>query len=749
LNGRNKHSSNPPKGASLSEYATDEAASSREYSAAIYALSYFQVGDFFSFVRNHSFTIAPMHSFTNMPLIPFLFTLISFVNLSIAGYVLQDDYNSAAFFDMFDFFTEPDPTHGFVQYIDQGSAWNSGLIGNANGKVYIGVDHDNVQPNGRPSIRLTSKKAYNSGSLVILDLDHMPGNACGAWPAYWMVGPSWPNGGEIDIIEGVNTQNHNAMTLHTADGCQIYDNGNFTGNLYSDDCYVNAADQTNNLGCQISTNQYNTYGDGFNNVGGGVYAMEWTDEAISIWFFQRGAIPSNVLSSSPSPDYTWGKPLSQFTGCCDIPEFFSDNQIVFDVTFCGDWAGSVWSSDSTCSALSGSCSDYVANNPQAFRNAYWSINSLRVFEQTAKSSGKVALPAFCNNNNYNPTQTETFISSPSTISTETVPAETTSTVSSAVESKTAEAFSMQTSSAEPIPSTAETSSIPETSSAAGSSSTDQISTTTSSSAESSSSAAIASSSSARGSSAAPSSSRVPSSSAAQSSAAQASSAGAKSSAKVSSVGTSPAPASIAQTAAVTSSTQTLPSMTNVLTTLVLAVAADATSTEWTTITTTLRQVVSPNPLVQSIPTVQPSGTQNIETTPVANVETTPTVPSYAETTVLTTIVQAVSADATTTKWVTLTTSIERAITAPADTTITQWTTLQTTVAPDVYTTLWTTITSYNYQKARRTALPESLMLGDEGSLAVSQTIGIEEEEEQALPSPSRRWLPRHWGRTGN
>ncbi|KAI4795781.1 endo-1,3(4)-beta-glucanase [Aureobasidium sp. EXF-8846] len=596
----------------------------------------------------------------------------------------------------------------------------------------------------------------------------MPGNACGAWPAYWMVGPSWPNGGEIDIIEGVNTQNHNAMTLHTADGCSIYNNGNFTGNLYSDDCYVNAADQTNNLGCQISTNQYNTYGDGFNNVGGGVYAMEWTDEAISIWFFQRGAIPSNVLSSNPSPDYTWGKPLSQFTGCCDIPEFFSNNQIVFDVTFCGDWAGSVWSSDSTCSALSGSCTDYVANNPQAFRNAYWSINSLRVFEQTAKSSGKVALPAFCNNNNYNPTQTETFISSPSTISTETVPAETTSTVSSAVESKTAEAFSMQTSLAEPIPSTAETSSIPETSSAAESSSTDQISTTTSSSAEpsssaarssgsansssdvssaaqtstadmTSSSAASVSSSPASGSSAAPSSSRVPSSSGAQSSAAQASSAAAKSSAKASSVDTSPTPASIAQTVAATSSTEALPSMT------ILAVAADATSTEWTTITTMLRQVVSPNPLAKSIPTFQPSGTQNIETTPAANVETTPTVPSYAETTVLTTIVQAVSADATTTKWVTLTTSIERAITAPADTTITQWTTLQTTVAPDVYTTLWTTITSYNYQKARRTALPESLMLGGEGSSAV----GIEEEEEQALPSPSRRWFPRHWGRTGH
>ncbi|KAG9727864.1 endo-1,3(4)-beta-glucanase, partial [Aureobasidium melanogenum] len=645
-----------------------------------------------------------------MPLIPFLFTLFSFVNLSIAGYVLQDDYNSAAFFDMFDFFTYSDPTHGFVQYIDESSAWNTGLISNSNDKVYIGVDHTNVQPNGRPSIRLTSKNAYNSGTLVILDLEHMPGNACGAWPAFWMVGPSWPNGGEIDIIEGVNTQNHNAMTLHTADGCSIYDNGNFTGSLWSDDCYVNAADQTANEGCQITTSNYNTYGDGFNNVGGGVYAMEWTDEAISIWFFQRGSIPSNVLSANPSPDATWGKPLSQFTGCCDIPEFFSDQQIVFDVTFCGDWAGSVWSSDSTCSALSGSCTDYVANNPQAFGNAYWSINSLQVFEQTAKSSGKVALPSFCNNNN-NPTQTETFVSSASTTSTETVPAETTSTVSSTVASTTTETSSTQTSSSESSSSTAETSSAVESPSTTSSSSSGSPSSTTQAS-----------------------SSNKASSVASSSSVAQASS----TAAKTSSVDTSPAPASTAETAAATSSSQALPSMTDVLTTLVLAVAADATSTEWTTVTTTLRQVVSVPPLSELSPTEQPSPTENVETTPAANVETTPTAQSFAETSVLTTIVQAVSADATTTVWTTVTTSIERAITAPVDTTITQWTTQQQ--APDVYTTLWTTITStVNFQKARRTALPESLMLGGE-SAAATQSTRIE------APSPSRRWLPRHWGR---
>ena len=61
-----------------------------------------------------------------------------------------------------------------------------------------------VQPgsNGRNSIRIESRAAYGE-SLVILDLRHMP-EGCATWPAFWTksaAGP-WPNGGEIDIIEG-------------------------------------------------------------------------------------------------------------------------------------------------------------------------------------------------------------------------------------------------------------------------------------------------------------------------------------------------------------------------------------------------------------------------------------------------------------------------------------------------------------------------------------------------------------------
>lgn len=185
-----------------------------------------------------------------------------------AQYVLEDDYLSDGnFFDMFSFFTSEDPTHGSVNYVNQATASAGGLISMNNGQVYMGMDYTNVAPNGRNSVRITSNKSYNSG-LVILDLAKMPGGICGTWPAFWMVGADWPNNGEIDIIEGVNDQSTNEMTLHTGDGCSLSSSGSMTGTLSTSNCYVNAPNQYANQGCGISTGNTQTYGSGFNANGG-------------------------------------------------------------------------------------------------------------------------------------------------------------------------------------------------------------------------------------------------------------------------------------------------------------------------------------------------------------------------------------------------------------------------------------------------------------------------------------------------
>ncbi|KAK4690975.1 hypothetical protein P7C71_g5929, partial [Lecanoromycetidae sp. Uapishka_2] len=285
--------------------------------------------------------------------------------LSLATYVLEDDYPASSFFSEFTFFTS--------------AAQSDGLINTNNNQVYMGVDSTNVASgSGRTSVRITSNTAYNHG-LFILDLAHMPGGICGTWPAYWLVGPNWPNEGEIDIIEGVNDGANNAMTLHTSDNCTITDDGGFTGTLGDTNCYVYASGQPSNAGCSIENQNTQSYGTDFNNIGGGVIATEWTSSDINIWFFPRGSTPADITNGDPDPT-TWGEPVAQFQGGCDIDSHFQNQQIVFDTTFCGDWAGAAWASSSYCSSLASSCQDYVQNNPSAFANAYWLVNSLQVYQ---------------------------------------------------------------------------------------------------------------------------------------------------------------------------------------------------------------------------------------------------------------------------------------------------------------------------------------------------------------------------------
>ncbi|KUJ08535.1 uncharacterized protein LY89DRAFT_332806 [Mollisia scopiformis] len=304
-----------------------------------------------------------------------------------AAYTVEDTYDSSNFFSQFNFFSAADPTNGFVAYSSAVTANKSGLAGYASGGVFLGVDHTTTNPSGgRGSTRVSSNKAYTHG-LFIADIEHMPGGICGVWPSLWTFGPNWPNNGEIDIIEGVNDATTNTVTLHTSSGCAMTSTGSLSSsNLTGTNC--NAGN--GNDGCGFSTASTQGYGAGFNAVGGGVYAMEWTSTSIKIWNFPRASIPADITSSSPDPS-TWSTPVSAFSsgsdGGCAIDSHFSGHNIVFDTTFCGDWAGNVWSSTPTCSALASTCEAYVAANPAAFAEAYWLINSVKVY-QGANTSTK-------------------------------------------------------------------------------------------------------------------------------------------------------------------------------------------------------------------------------------------------------------------------------------------------------------------------------------------------------------------------
>lgn len=296
------------------------------------------------------------------------------------SYQLDTEYSGASFFDEWDFFTGTDPSEGFVTYVDQKTANNDGLAYvDGDGIAHMGVDSTTVlDPSGagRESVRITTKKNYTHG-LIISDIVNMPAGVCGTWPAFWTFGTDWPNSGEIDIIEGVNSQSSNLMSLHVGGTCSVAGDQQ-TGTLQTANC-----DQAAGFGsgCGTLDTSKESYGAGFNANGGGVFATQWTSDFIRIWFFPAGSVPQDITQGNPNPDISvWGEPVSNFEGSCTIDDHFKNHYIVFDTTFCGDWAGAVWANDPVCSALAPTCEEYVALNPDAFNDMYWSVKSVKIYQ---------------------------------------------------------------------------------------------------------------------------------------------------------------------------------------------------------------------------------------------------------------------------------------------------------------------------------------------------------------------------------
>eukprot|EP00980_Cylindrotheca_fusiformis_P030773 scaffold25410_cov117-Cylindrotheca_fusiformis.AAC.6 len=284
----------------------------------------------------------------------------------------------------------------------------------------------------RESIRLEGKRRFDRG-LFILDVEHMPNgwyvhieNVRGDFPKAQLAiygsylidlrivlsdEDDWPKNGEIDILEGINTQSVAKTALHTAADCSMYAHvppfaktGNwdsatgipntFTGKLnllfrYSaaitvasetfalqgepntfnrveaDNCWVMAPHQWANQGCVTVSSEAGTIGEAMNSIDGGVYALEWdpANGFIKSWVFKRGSIPTNLQDSIdfasvsrdhvvPDPD-EWPLPYAYFaigagSGCS--ADHFKNMRLVLNTAFCGTVAGNRFFKD--CPGLS-------------------------------------------------------------------------------------------------------------------------------------------------------------------------------------------------------------------------------------------------------------------------------------------------------------------------------------------------------------------------------------------------------------
>lgn len=330
-------------------------------------------------------------------------------------YKLKHSWEGEKILDHFHFFDAPDPTNGFVTYVNQSHAEDAGLVKiTDSGSLYMGVDYETVltaDGPGRESVRIESNEYYDQG-LYVVDIQHMPGSICGTWPAFWTVGPNWPTDGEIDIIEGVNQHEANKIVLHTSGSCDVGGEKDMLGEMTSSEC----GDASGTIGCVVE-GQKGSSGTPFNKGGGGVYAMEWQEKYLKIWYFPRSEIPESLSNGKPDTS-SFGKPMAHLQGSCNFKERFTHQKMILDTTFCGDWAGGVFG-DSGCplsdeSNPMQSCVNYVAENPKEFKNAYWELNSIKVYQVGGDSEEAHGTQAAATTSKTTEAAPETTATAPST-----------------------------------------------------------------------------------------------------------------------------------------------------------------------------------------------------------------------------------------------------------------------------------------------------------------------------------------------
>ncbi|KAH9931633.1 concanavalin A-like lectin/glucanase domain-containing protein [Epithele typhae] len=301
-----------------------------------------------------------------------------------ATYSLMKEFSGDTFFDDWGFYGNYDNlTNGDVTFVTKANATSEKLAYvNDAGKAIITVDNTTsvVYNYKRDSVRIATVDYYPVGSVIVFDVTHLP-YGCSVWPAFWTKGINWPAGGEIDIVEGVNLMTANQMALHSDSGCSSSSSATMSGTVGS------VTDCSNASGCIIEESQSSSYGEAFANAGGGVWATEYSTDGIKIWFWSRDNVPTTISAAGSSIDTSsWGTPSANWpASSCNVSEYFSGQQLILDITLCGDWAGSASVYKATCGGDGSATACYinnVINTPTNYTNAYFEINYIKIFSSS-------------------------------------------------------------------------------------------------------------------------------------------------------------------------------------------------------------------------------------------------------------------------------------------------------------------------------------------------------------------------------
>ncbi|KAF8830521.1 hypothetical protein HHX47_DHR2000957 [Lentinula edodes] len=299
------------------------------------------------------------------------FALVFVSGVWAATYTVSDTYTGQDFLNSFTVQNIPDPTNGRVNYVDAATAKNDNLTFASATNFIARADFTTIlDPNGpgRNSVRLLSNKQYGLGrTSTICQKDAVPGLLSGLLEIKETIG-QLPSVSSLkgDSLYNSPSEQRGSIMLALIKGRFI------PVQIVQCPPLEQKQERLSNLIVTLH------FGPTFNSNGGGWYAMELTDDFVKIWFWARGtSVPSDVSGGSSTIDTdNWGTPVAYFPNTsCSISSHFGPQNIIINLTFCGDWAGAVYSS----SGCPSTCVDYVNNNPAEFENAYFDFLSLKAY----------------------------------------------------------------------------------------------------------------------------------------------------------------------------------------------------------------------------------------------------------------------------------------------------------------------------------------------------------------------------------
>ncbi|GAA6003998.1 hypothetical protein JCM10207_006505 [Rhodosporidiobolus poonsookiae] len=295
-------------------------------------------------------------------------------------YTLAQECTGDSFFSCFSFNTD--------RGVSSDVAANNGLISVSDGAAYLRLDSWNDYTaddgNTRPKLYLEMAQTQFRYGLVVAAVTKMP-FGCGVWSSLFTYGGDWPNGGGFDILEGISLQSQSTPTVVASDDqCKIGDQDSMTGTPVEGQTDCSASEKSDSkyvVGCSVENSSKGTYGQGWNEAGGGILAALVDTTGIYIWQFASAAAATLDLDN-PNPT-EWGKPVAAWPASTCSTDYFTEQTLAISLGVCGTRVSADWSS--SCSDVADSCDEYVLKGAN-LEDMVWQFDYIRMFAIEGGSS---------------------------------------------------------------------------------------------------------------------------------------------------------------------------------------------------------------------------------------------------------------------------------------------------------------------------------------------------------------------------